>query len=134
MPQDIWRFEDHVHFSESPDVQVRSWAFERLRDLHGEQELEPGISPFGRDEAGIEEGMALDSDLARDMGRIGAGTSLNFGQDSEAFEVWSYEMGGKPLLPEYRLHLHGIGLKVIFTDSHGYGDYRLVYRSEDFDF
>ncbi len=41
MPQDIWRFEDHVHFSESPDVQVRSWAFERLRDLHGERAVAP---------------------------------------------------------------------------------------------
>ena len=129
-----------IRFGEPEDIQSEVMPLNRtelsnaLRDLHGEQELEPGISPFGRDEAGIEEGMALDSDLARDMGRIGAGTSLNFGQDSEAFEVWSYEMGGKPLLPEYRLHLHGIGLKVIFTDSHGYGDYRLVYRSEDFDF
>jgi HEAT repeat protein len=41
MPQDIWRFEDYVRFSESHDVQVRSWAFERLRDIHGERAVAP---------------------------------------------------------------------------------------------
>ena len=129
-----------IRFGDPEDIQSEVMPLNRtelsnaLRDLHGEQALEPGISPFGRDQAGNEEDVRRESELGRDMGRIGTGTALNFGQDSEAFEVWSYEMGGKPLLPEHRLHLHGVGLKVIFTDTHGYGDYRLVYRSEDFDF
>jgi HEAT repeat protein len=41
MPCEIWQLEDYVRFSESPDVRVRSWAFERLRDLYGNEAMAP---------------------------------------------------------------------------------------------
>ncbi len=106
-----------------------------IRDLHGEEETEPGMSPW-LDEpgAGMRSGVNTGSRMGRDLSSVGTGTSLGFGQDSEAFEVWNYEMEGRPLLERYRLRLQGIGLKVIFLDRQGYGDYELVYRSEDCEF
>lgn len=112
----------------------RSELGNAIRDLHGEEVVEPGISPWATDASDSEGRVDRSSDLNRDLGRIGTGTSPSFGQDSEAFEVWSYEFGGKPLLPDFQLQLAGISLKVIFADRQGYGDYELVYRSEDFDF
>ncbi len=106
-----------------------------IRDIHGEDETEPGMSPWGDELGGeVSSGVNTGSRLGRDLSSVGTGTSLGFGQDSEAFEVWNYELGGRPLLEQYRLRLHGIGLKVIFLDRQGYGDYELVYRSEDFEF
>jgi GWxTD domain-containing protein len=106
-----------------------------IRDLHGEEETEPGMSPWVDEPgAGVSSGVNTGSRLGRDLSSVGTGTSLGFGQDSEAFEVWDYELGGYPLLERYRLHLQGIGLKVIFLDRQGYGEYELVYRSEDFEF
>lgn len=104
-----------------------------VRGIHGESEVEPGISPFSGDPED-ESGVALGGDLARDLGSIGTGSAVNFGDDSEAYEVWTYEFGGAPLLPEQRLHLRRPGLQLIFVDRSGTGDYTLVYRSEDFDF
>lgn len=104
-----------------------------VRGMHGESEVEPGISAFSGDpEEG--EGVERGSELARDLSAIGTGGSVNFGDDSEAYEVWTYEFGGAPLLPEQRLHLRRPGLQLIFVDRSGTGDYTLVYRSEDFDF
>lgn len=104
-----------------------------VRGMHGESEVEPGISAFSGDpEEG--EGVERGSELARDLSAIGTGGAVNFGDDSEAYEVWTYEFGGAPLLPEQRLHLRRPGLQLIFVDRSGTGDYTLVYRSEDFDF
>lgn len=104
-----------------------------VRGMHGESEVEPGISPFSGDPE-QESGVELGGDLARDLGAIGTGSAVNFGDDSEPYEVWTYEFGGAPLLPEQRLHLRRPGLQLIFVDRSGTGDYTLVYRSEDFDF
>lgn len=104
-----------------------------VRGLHGESEVEPGISGFG-DDPGQGAGLQRGSDLARDLSAIGTGGAVNFGDDSEAYEVWTYEFGGAPLLPPQRLHLRRPSLQLIFVDRSGTGDYTLVYRSEDFDF
>jgi len=104
-----------------------------VRGLHGETEIEPGISAYGVDYtqgADIERG----SDLGRDLSTIGTGSAINFGDDSEPYEVWTYEFGGHPLLPDQRLHLRRPSLQLIFVDRSGTGDYTLAYRSEDFDF
>ena len=75
-----------------------------------------------------------DPELIRDLSKIGTGNSPFFGNESEPFEVWSYELEGDPLLPEFQLRLQDVGLTLIFTDRAGYGEYELVYRSEDFEF
>ncbi len=111
----------------------RTGLSDAVRGLHGEAAIEPGISPYGVDftqDAGVERS----SELGRDLGTIGTGSAINFGDDSEPYEVWTYEFGGSPLLPEQRLHLRRPSLQLIFVDRSGTGDYTLGYRSEDFDF
>jgi GWxTD domain-containing protein len=103
-----------------------------VRDLHGKGETEPGTDAWEEDIT--MPGEAMDQSLKRDLTKIGLGNSLAFGNESEPFEVWNYYMGGTPLLVEYRLNLRDVGLKLIFSDRHGYGAYELVFRSEDFDF
>ena len=105
-----------------------------IRDLHGKDELEPGVALQAVDPAEGGDDEAADADLDRELSRIGLGNSVSFGNESEPFEVWSYQLAGRPLLFKDRLRLKNVGLKLIFADRGGYGDYELVYRSEDFDF
>jgi GWxTD domain-containing protein len=104
-----------------------------VRGLHGEAEVEPGISAYGVD-LSQDDSAARSGELARDLSTIGTGSAVNFGDDSEPYEVWTYEFGGAPLLAEQRLHLRRPSLQLIFVDRSGTGDYTLAYRSEDFDF
>jgi GWxTD domain-containing protein len=110
----------------------RAALINAIRDLHGKQAVPPGLSPWTPDMAEGQEDQ--DPELNRDLESIGHGNSLTFGNESEPFEVWSYQLGGRPLLPRYRLNLRRPALKLIFADRKGYGDYELLYRSEDFDF
>ena len=110
----------------------RQSLIDAVRDLHGKEAVEPGVSPWEDDVT--KPGETLDQDLKRDLAKIGMGNSLAFGNESEPFEVWKYRMGGKPLLAQYRLNLRDVGLKLIFSDRLGYGDYELVFRSEEFEF
>ncbi len=48
-------------------------------------------------------------------------------RDNRAYEVWEYTMYGDPLIPEYTGMKNG--LKFIFVDELGYGDYSLVYTN-----
>lgn len=48
-------------------------------------------------------------------------------RDNSAYEVWEYTLQGDPLIPEYT----GMqkGLKFVFVDELGYGEYTLVYTN-----
>jgi hypothetical protein len=48
--------------------------------------------------------------------------------------MWTYRLGGEPLLPETRLGLREVDLKLIFVDRSGTGEYNLEFSSEKFDF
>ena len=75
-----------------------------------------------------------DAALERDLGRVGLGGPGSPGVESEAFEMWTYRLGGDPLLPETRLGLREVDLKLIFVDRSGTGEYSLEFSSEKFDF
>lgn len=49
--------------------------------------------------------------------------------DNRAYEVWQYTTRGDPLLPEYITPGQRLGLKFIFVDELGTGDYTLVYTN-----
>lgn len=49
--------------------------------------------------------------------------------DNRAYEIWEYHVRGDPLLPEYAPPGMETGLKFIFVDELGYGDYSLIYTS-----
>ncbi len=49
--------------------------------------------------------------------------------DNRAYEVWEYATRGDPLLPEYITPGQKLGLKFIFVDELGTGDYTLVYTN-----
>ena len=49
--------------------------------------------------------------------------------DNRAYEVWEYTKRGDPLLPEYISPGLRFGLKFIFVDELGTGDYMLVYTN-----
>ncbi len=49
--------------------------------------------------------------------------------DNSAYEVWEYMTKGDPLFPEYISPGQRLGLKFIFVDELGTGDYTLVYTN-----
>lgn len=49
--------------------------------------------------------------------------------DNRAYEIWEYTKRGDPLLPEYISAGDRLGLKFIFVDELGTGDYTLVYTN-----
>jgi GWxTD domain-containing protein len=129
-----------VRYGEPDAIQVevmpenRRALIDALRVLHGYQILDPGQTTWTADEAERSLDEAPDRELVRDMSRIGLGNQPELGNESEPFEVWIYELGGDPLLPRFQLNLRNPRLTVIFVDRGGYGDYELVYSSEDFEF
>ncbi len=53
------------------------------------------------------------------------------GNDVGSFEVWNYSFKGDPLLPDDRGMTVKQGLRFLFLDKDGVGDYRLVGSSEN---
>lgn len=49
--------------------------------------------------------------------------------DNRAYEIWDYTTRGDPLLPDYVPPGQRLGLKFIFVDELGDGDYSLVYTN-----
>ena len=49
--------------------------------------------------------------------------------DNRAYEIWEYQIRGDPLIPEYVHPGMQTGLKFIFVDELGFGDYSLIYTS-----
>jgi GWxTD domain-containing protein len=58
-------------------------------------------------------------------------TRGNVGGDAGSFEIWSYNIKGDPIFPGDTGMTLKSGLRFLFLDSDGYGDYRLVGTSED---
>jgi GWxTD domain-containing protein len=53
------------------------------------------------------------------------------GNDAGSFEIWNYSFKGDPLLPEDKGMTIKQGLRFLFLDKDGIGDYRLVGTSEN---
>ena len=53
------------------------------------------------------------------------------GSDTGSFEIWSYNFKGDPLLPQDKGMTVHPGLRFLFVDKDGYGDYRLIGTSEE---
>jgi GWxTD domain-containing protein len=51
--------------------------------------------------------------------------------DAGGFEIWDYNFKGDPLLPSDELMTVRAGLRFLFVDLDGYGDYRLTGSSEE---
>lgn len=49
--------------------------------------------------------------------------------DNRAYEIWEYTVRGDPLVPEMASPGMQMGLKFIFVDELGFGDYSLVYTN-----
>jgi GWxTD domain-containing protein len=49
--------------------------------------------------------------------------------DMRAYEIWTYDHRGQELVPRYGVSEIASGLKFVFVDDQGYGDYRLSYSS-----
>ena len=49
--------------------------------------------------------------------------------DSRAYEIWTYNMRGKELVPRFGMNEISGGIKFVFTDDQGYGEYILKYSS-----
>jgi len=59
------------------------------------------------------------------------GTRGTVGSDVGSFEIWNYSFKGDPLLPEDRGMTTRQGLRFMFLDKDGVGDYRLLGSSEN---
>jgi GWxTD domain-containing protein len=53
------------------------------------------------------------------------------GMDSGAFELWMYNLRGEPLLERDRIMTVQTGLRFLFVDKDGVGNYRLMGTSEE---
>jgi len=53
------------------------------------------------------------------------------GMDTGGFELWIYTLKGDPLLPQDQVMTLGSGLRFLFVDKDGVGNYRLVGTSEE---
>ena len=49
--------------------------------------------------------------------------------DNRAYEIWEYDIRGDPLIPDYGQGSTDSGLKFIFVDELGFGEYELVYTT-----
>jgi GWxTD domain-containing protein len=49
--------------------------------------------------------------------------------DTRPFEIWTYNLRGHELIPRRRMNEVSAGMKFVFVDEQGYGDYFLRYSS-----
>jgi len=49
--------------------------------------------------------------------------------DTRAYEIWTYDMRGRELVQRYAANEVSAGLKFVFVDEQGYGEYTLKYSS-----
>jgi len=49
--------------------------------------------------------------------------------DSRAYEIWTYDMRGRELIPRFGMNEIAGGIKFVFVDEQGYGEYTLTYSS-----
>lgn len=66
----------------------------------------------------------LPSSAQQELTRNDAGTS-----DFRPYEIWTYQFRGQELSPGHRLSEISSGMKFVFVDEQGYGEYLLRYSS-----
>jgi len=49
--------------------------------------------------------------------------------DARAYEIWTYHLRGHEMVPRHRMNEISAGMKFVFVDEQGYGDYTLRYSS-----
>jgi GWxTD domain-containing protein len=49
--------------------------------------------------------------------------------DGRPYEIWTYHLQGNEVVPRHRMNDVSGGMKFVFVDEHGYGDYTLRYSS-----
>lgn len=49
--------------------------------------------------------------------------------DSRPYEIWTYQLSGREVVPRHRMNDVSGGMKFVFVDEHGYGEYTLRYSS-----
>jgi GWxTD domain-containing protein len=49
--------------------------------------------------------------------------------DTRAYEIWTYHLRGHELVPRHRMNEISAGMKFVFVDEQGYGEYTLRYSS-----
>jgi GWxTD domain-containing protein len=49
--------------------------------------------------------------------------------DTRPYEIWTYHLRGHEMVPRHRMNEVSAGMKFVFVDEQGYGDYTLRYSS-----
>ena len=49
--------------------------------------------------------------------------------DTRPYEIWTYHLRGHEMVPRHRMNEVAAGMKFVFVDEQGYGDYTLRYSS-----
>ncbi|HYQ88858.1 MAG TPA: GWxTD domain-containing protein [Candidatus Binatia bacterium] len=49
--------------------------------------------------------------------------------DTRPYEIWTYHLRGHEMIPRHRMNEMSAGMKFVFVDEQGYGDYTLRYSS-----
>lgn len=49
--------------------------------------------------------------------------------DTRPYEIWTYHLRGHEMIPRHRMNEISAGMKFVFVDEQGYGDYTLRYSS-----
>ncbi len=49
--------------------------------------------------------------------------------DTRPFEIWTYQLRGHEMVPRHRMNEVSAGMKFVFVDEQGYGEYTLRYSS-----
>jgi GWxTD domain-containing protein len=49
--------------------------------------------------------------------------------DTRPYEIWTYHLRGHEMVPRHRMNEVAAGMKFVFIDEQGYGDYTLRYSS-----
>jgi GWxTD domain-containing protein len=49
--------------------------------------------------------------------------------DTRPYEIWTYNLRGHEMVPRHRMNEVSAGMKFVFVDEQGYGDYTLRYSS-----
>jgi GWxTD domain-containing protein len=49
--------------------------------------------------------------------------------DTRAYEIWTYQLRGREMVPRHRMNEISAGMKFVFVDEQGYGEYTLRYSS-----
>ena len=49
--------------------------------------------------------------------------------DTRPYEIWTYQLRGHEIVPRHRMNEVSAGMKFVFVDEQGYGEYQMRYSS-----